>query len=196
MSASVTPVILLLICTSCDRPAIDPSQSLVGAKSLPPARELMSETIEIYLGEDKSLSHQLSYELRKDNSLTLTLSAVERGKRSLSQKFQLRSADADALRRKLWRVRPEELKGLAWMVQPADCPPPPTDTSPMLSVGFIQEGTKPGIEDDHIGVFILPYPYTCKTPGGNAARALLKEVLKALPGSRLQSQYVYHPPLP
>lgn len=109
---------------------------------------------------------------------------------------QIDSAVADSVRMKLWRLRPEELKGVAWTVQPAGCPPPPTDTSPMLSIGFIKEGPKPGVDDDRIGVFTLPYPATCSTRQGKTARDLVGEALRLLPGSGLRSQYLYHRPLP
>ena len=185
-----------LFCISCDRPAIDPSQSLVGARHLPSASDLSHERIEIHFGYDRDLSHQLSYELWPDNRWIVRISEVYPGERSAAQKFQLRPADAAAIRENLWRVRPDELKGVEWLVEPADCPPPPTDTSNMLSVVFVAEGPKAGPENDRIGIFVLPYVRTCNTPQAIAAREILADVFKSVPGANLRSQFRYNPPLP
>jgi len=189
-------VALSLLMVSCDQPAIDPSQSLVGAKSLPAATELARERVEIHFGYDTVLANQLSFELHPDDSWIVRISEAKDLQQSNSQKFQLDSKLARTVRAKLWRVRPEELKGVEWVVEPADCPPPPTDASPLLSVAFIAEGPQPGVGDDRVGIFILPRADICNTPQATAARKLLEEVLKPSPGSNLASKYQHYPPLP
>ena len=189
-------LVVLMSAAACDRPAIDPSQSLVGAKNLPPARLLKREKIALYYHYDRPLKHQLSFELSPDNSWAAVVTEVGSNYREVSrQTFSLSADRADEIRRKLWRLRPDKLRGIEYETQPADCPPPPTDTSVDLAIGFIKEGTKPGVEDDQIGVFTLPDVRTCNSPKSVAAHKVVDDVINELPFNHLRSKFRYWPPL-
>ena len=192
-------LVAALLLASCDRPAIEPSQSLVGAKKLPSARVLSREIIEINRGfGSMGTTGLLTYELRPNDALTITLTRRDRG--SLKEvtdgeeRFQLLPQVASAARQNLWRLRPATLRGIEWLSRPADCPPPPTDTFPEASVAFIAEGPKPGIEDDQIGATDVPASYTCKTPQGVQARRLIEEVLRSFPTSKVVSEFELREP--
>ena len=178
-----------LFCASCHRPAIDPSQSLVGAKTLPPARVLSRETIQISRATRSSTSGPLIYELRPDGRLSVTLMGSDLKTPISHQTFHLQSDVAARARRALWRVRPGELKGLQWINPPTDCPQPPTDTHSEVTVAFIAEGPKPGIDDDRVGVFDLPYKSICNTRQSNDARTLVQTVLQSFPASRAANEF-------
>ncbi|MFL6725338.1 MAG: hypothetical protein ACJ8FS_02345 [Sphingomicrobium sp.] len=180
---------MLLLCTSCDRPAIEPGQSLVGAKELPPAKALSHETIEINRASRSSTSGRLTYELRPDDSLIVTLASQDWKTPIGHEIFQLQPEIAEQARRALWRVRPEELKGVEWINPPPDCPPPPTDTHPEIAVAFIAEGPKPGVADDRVGIFDLPYKSICDTRQSNEARALIQGVLRSFPASKVATEF-------
>jgi hypothetical protein len=181
-----------LLIAGCDKPAIDASQSLVGAKRLPTARALQREAIQINRGFGGN-SGLLSYELRPDNRLTITLTHWDRetlkdvvdGKEA----FNLPPDIASQARRGLWRLRPQTLQGIEWVVRPADCPPPPTDTFPEAAVVFIAEGAKPGIEDDRLGVVEVPAQYTCDTRQGREARRVTQKILRSLPQSKVVARF-------
>ena len=183
-----------LFLTSCDRPAIKPGDSLVGARELPSATALSREIIQINQGfRSMGTTGLLTYELRPENKLTITLTHHDRvtlkevtdGKES----FQLTSDVASRVRRKLWRLRPETLRGIEWVTRPSDCPPPPTDTFPDASIAFIAEGPKPGIEDDRLGLTDVPSSYTCKTKQGDEARTLTQRVLQSFPASKVAAEF-------
>jgi hypothetical protein len=186
-------VAVVLLVSACDKPAIDASQSLVGAKQLPTARTLAREVIQINQGFGSPAWSLLSYELRPDNSLTITLThrdhdtfkEVTDGKES----FDLSSSVASQVRHDLWRLRPSTLQGIETLVRPADCPPPPTDTFPLAAVAFIAEGPKPGVEDDRLGVVDVPAQYTCDTRHGGEARALIEKVLRSFPRSKVAAEF-------
>jgi hypothetical protein len=193
----MAPFIMSLLCASCDSPAIGPHDSLVGAKSLPPTSELRKETIGFYYGQDQSLTRQLSYELTPEGHWDIVISDRKDNGRELSRKsFPLEAGRADSFRRKLWRLRPEKLDGVQWTHRPSDCPKPPTDTIEEISVAFIQEGPKPGVSDDKLGVFGLPHSHICNTPKSVLARRIIDEVVSSLPGANFRAQFHYWPPLP
>lgn len=184
-----------MLLASCDHPAIDPSQSLVGAKSLPTTSELNKETIELYYDRDKSLTRQLSYELKPDNSWSIVIMEPGTGREFSRRTFPQSDTRANVIRKKLWRLRPEQLDGVAADHFPADCPPQPTGTIGDLAIGFIREGSKPGVDDDQIGVFTLPEIENCRTRDSLAARRIIDDVMRSMPGAGLRSQYAYWPPL-
>lgn len=185
--------IAVLLLVGCDKPAIDSSQSLVGAKKLPSAKILSREVIQINRGFGALTSDWLSYELQPDNTLTITLTHRERvtpkdiiqGKET----FELSPSAASQVRNDLWRLRSATLQGADWAVRPADCPEPPTDAFPEVAVAFIAEGPKPGIEDDLVGVSDIPTQDTCNTKQGNEARRLLEKVLRSFPASKVAAEF-------
>lgn len=197
MHKGTLPVVCFaLFCGSCDESAIDSSQSLVGAKHLPSPRELANERIELYFGHNKDLSRQLSYEFRPDNRVIVHITDAKPSGKSDDQVFQLTPSVSAKLRAQLWRLRPGKLEGPEYLTEPADCPPPPTDTSSTVVVAFIAEGPKPGVQDDQVGVFGLPHPNVCNTTQAIAARTLLNQVMKLVPRSELRHSYGHNPPLP
>jgi hypothetical protein len=187
---SLVSTALFLI--SCDRPAIEPSQSLVGAKELPSSTTLSREIIYISRGFGWDSHDLLSYELRPDDVLTVTYDHTDRDTlKKISRKdiFHLSSNVTQRTRRMLWRVRPEQLKGIEWETKPVGCRSDRTDDFPEISVGFVAEGPKPGIEDDRLGLFVLPYPSSCSTRSAVEVRSLMHQVLQSLPPSRVAVQF-------
>ena len=188
-----------LLVSACDKPAIDPSESLVDAKELPTARVLSREVIQINQGFGSLNSTLLSYELRPDNTLTITLThrdydtqkEVTDGKET----FDISSNVASEARRDLWRLRPATLQGIESVLRPRDCPPPPTDTFPMAAIAFIAEGPKPGVEDDRLGVVDVPAQYTCHTRQGREARELIEKVLRSFPQSKVAVEFARRRPV-
>lgn len=188
------PLLAAWLLASCDGPAIDPSESLVGAKSLPSARELSRETIQINPMSSAwtADAQRLSYELRPDNSLSVTLSHWDLGGRDEvidgRETFHLSGSVASQARRLLWRVRPEPLQGIEWIIRPTGCPPPPTDTFGD-SVVFISGNPEAGTTDRKIGVFeVLPAQY-CRESSANEARLVVKQVLQLFPKSKVAAEY-------
>lgn len=177
-----------LLCGSCQRSAIKSSQSLAGATELPSAKVLSREIIQINRGFGSLHPGLLSYELRPDDTLVVTFTSHDWKTVLSKQSFRLSSKDAAVSRRMLWRVRPQELKGIAFEVRPPDCPPPPTDSPAEISVVFFAGDHQP-LEDDRIGIFWLPYADTCRTPQATEARGLLNRVLQSFPRSKVAVEY-------
>jgi len=179
--------------TACDGPAIDPSQSLVGAKQLPSADVLSREIIQISRGFGSPTSPLLTYELEPDDTLTVTLTHRDRttfaevtdGKET----FHLSSKIASGARRNLWRLRPEPLEGIEQVTRPADCPPPPTDTIAEAAVAFMPGRPKPGVAHVDLGVTEVPSAHTCATRQGVEARNVVTSVLKSFPPSTGAAEY-------
>lgn len=76
-SARFVLVIAVLLLVSCDQPAIDSSQSLVGARRLPSAKTLSREVIDIMRGSGEFTPY-IGYELHPDNLLTIELNQSDR----------------------------------------------------------------------------------------------------------------------
>src|SRR4051794_38895721 len=110
MAAWPPLLIAALLLASCEQSAIDPSQSVVGAKKLPSAKVLSREIIYITRGYGTYGPGNLSFEFRPDDELTVTLSHVDRNtfKEVIDSKetLHLSSTAAADTRRALWRVRP------------------------------------------------------------------------------------------
>ena len=192
--ARISAVAASLLCLSCHRPAIEPSQSLVAAKNLPTAEVLSRETIQINrgLGSWPSAPGSLEYELRPDGSLTVTHKKFDRDFHQITvgqQTFRLAQSAAMAARRLLWRLRPEPLQGITVEALPIGCPHPPIDAPPEFFVDFISEGPKPGIADDKLGIVFLPYADDCRTKGAAEARSLIGTVLQSFPASNAAAEY-------
>lgn len=193
-----SPVLLLIgpLLASCDRPAIDPSHSLVGARELPNSRELSRETIQINrsfgVGYGHVVnSHLLSYELRPDNSLSVThyengveKGQVERG----SETFELPRDVANNARRAMWRMRPSPLKGVEYDIRPAGCPFRLHDSSEYALL-FIKEGGETGTRNDLLGFSVVPPPESCNNSTARSARALVRQVLADFPKSKVAASF-------
>jgi hypothetical protein len=189
-----------LFLASCDRPAIDPSQSLVGAKQLPSAKILSREIIQINRGMDTVSPGPLTYELRPDDGLTITWYARDWKTVRAVENHHLSSDVAAQVRTALWRLRPEILEGIEQEIRPADCPPPPTDTSPEATVVFLPESPKPSVAHLVLGIVDIPYESTCNTRQGIEARKLVQRVLQSFPPSKIATEFEQSPkqfiPLP
>jgi hypothetical protein len=199
MAVHQTWIAAALMVSACDKPAIDPSQSLVGAKQLPTARVLSREVIQINRGFGGVTTSLLSYELRPDDALTITL--THRDHDTFKQvtdgreRIDLPAGLASQARHDLWRLRPATLQGIERVVRPADCPPPPTDTFPEAAIAFIAEGPKPRVENDRLGVVDVPAQYTCDTKQGREARELIAKVLTSFPQSKVAADFDRRRPL-
>lgn len=181
-----------MFCASCDQSAIDPSHSLVGAKSLPPARELSRETIEINRGFGQISPGFLSYQLLPDDRLLVTITDRMYPDEDVvlgEDTFQLTSEVAAEARRMLWRLRPEKLEGLEWETRPISCYPRSCHDFGDLAVAFIAEGPKPGVDDDRVGVFILPGPESCRSPAAIKARMVIEQVMQLFPPSKVPAEF-------
>ncbi|WP_308515721.1 hypothetical protein [Sphingomonas flavescens] len=186
------PLTAALLVAACDRPAIDASQSLVGAKQLPGAKTLRQEIIQLNRSYGGASSSLLSYELGPDNGLTVTVTHRDpdtwKDITDAKETSNLSTQTASQARNELWRLRPEALQGVEERVSPADCPTPPTDTFPIAAVVFIAKGTKPGI-NDRVAVVDVPAQYTCDTLQGRAARNLIEKVLQQFPHSKVAAEF-------
>src|SRR3546814_10610973 len=85
--------------------------------------------------------------------------------------------------KQLWRVRPDELKGIETDVRPSGCVRRWVHDSPEIAVGF-------SASDEMYGVFGLPRPISCDTPAANAARRMLHDVLKFFPRSKVAETFI------
>ncbi len=186
-------LIAVLLLTSCDRPAIQPGESLVGAKNLPPARVLSREIVQINTGFDGFSPGMLSYELRPDNTLEVSLTFRPKfaDKKFGPDIFHLPPKVAAQARQSLWRLRPEQLQGVAYETYPVGCSRPPSDISPDASVVFIAEGPKPGVEDDRVGIFAEPRYSTCNNPRVRDANDIIGQVLSSFPTSGVAAEYAH-----
>jgi len=183
-----------LLLASCNRSSSGAGTSLVGAKKLPPESQLSNETIEIVPASAPGAeSANLYYDLRPDNSLSVTLSHWTRQAHGEvvdgRDTFQLSPSDAFETRRLLWRLRPEELEGVGSVNQPVGCPRPPVDASPLYSVAFIAEGAKPGLKDDLIGITGIFAQQFCNTKSAADARHLVDQILQRFPKSKVAGEF-------
>ena len=120
---SVWGLAVLLALEGCDRS----SDSIVGADNLPSAAELARETIQI--NRDSSVGrqvHYLTYELKPDNSLTIThaLDGYQGDRVVGTESFQLPAERATTIRKVLTSFRPAKLQGVEYLVYPVGCKPP------------------------------------------------------------------------
>jgi len=181
-----------VLCVSCDNSAIEPSQSLVGAKELPSAEELSRETFYVSLGGGPEGGNALSYEWRPDNSLTVMHSYSDGGlKEVVKGKENLRFSPeaANQARQLFWRVRPAKLGGVEQDVRPIGCERGGPHDFGVVTVGFIREGPAEGIEDDEIGLFELPATESCKTPAAIEARRVVLRALEMFPKGRVSAEF-------
>jgi hypothetical protein len=182
-----------LLCISCKDAAIEPSQSLVGAKELPSATALARETFYITRGGGAYGGDTLSYEWRPDETLLIThtfsdgrgTGDVVRGKETLHISPEV----AAQVRQLLWRVRPAKLEGVEQDARPTGCERQGPHDFGEVTVGFVNEGDAPGIKDDQVGIFELPTAESCNTPAAVEARAVVRRALQLLPKSKVASDF-------
>lgn len=180
----------VLFFASCQRSAIDPSESLVGAKQLPSRQALSRETIEINFGFGDISPGFLSYQLRPDNKLVISLTDRNREPDSvlIEETFQLTSMTAAKARKMLWRVRPQEMQGMEWQTRPLGCELQGPHDFGQLAVVFDTEA--PGVDlDDRLGIFELPRPESCRSREAVEARKLMQEVLRTFPASKAPVEF-------
>lgn len=177
-------------CASCDRPAIDPSLSLVGAKALPTAHQLSNELIEVYR-ESFEPGPRLVYDLQPDDILIITLTDWDSDEAIIGkQSFQLSSSAAREARKSLWRLRPEQLEGMESDIRLAGCPEPGLEEFPDFTIGFLANGRRRPRTWEEIGpVGIVRIFPGCKIPRASEARTLLQKVLSEFPQSSLTAEY-------
>jgi hypothetical protein len=186
-------VTVSLLCVSCERAAIEPSQSLVGATKLPSANALSRETLYIVRDGDTWPLERLSYEWRPDDSLTVTHSVLDRKAPRPVVKgeeiLRLSPEVAAQARRLLWRVRPANLEGVEWLTRPTGCVQRGPHDFGDITVGFIAEGPKPGVEDDRVGIFDLPYPESFYNRQAVEARKVVHGALQLFPPSKVAAGF-------
>lgn len=185
-----------LLCVSCSNAAIDPSQSLVGAKELPSATALARETLFITRGGHDWGGDSLSYELRPDDSLIITHSYLDDGmpKAAVKGKEAIRISHAVAtqVRKLMWRVRPSTLEGQGLdkdEVRPIGCERRGPHDFAEVGVAFIDEADPGTTKDDRVGVFELPRLDSCSSAASNQAREIVGHALRALPPSKVAAGF-------
>jgi hypothetical protein len=188
-------VALCVAVTACSNGSpVKPPQSLVGAHQLPSENVLSREIIQINegVGSWPSAPGALEYELRPDDSLSITHTKTDRASKRLiagEETLHLSSSTASQARLMLWRLHPETLQGIQVVVRPTGCPPPPVDSAPQFFVDFISKGPRAGIADDKLGIVFVPHGEDCRTPKGAEARALVQSVLQSFPRSKVVTDF-------
>jgi hypothetical protein len=174
-------MVALLLAAGCDQSRSKAPDSLVGAKHLPPVSELSHETIQINHWGGARRDHLLTYELRPDNTLTVTHSLrAPGGDKTLGREaFGLAADAASQVRLTLSRLRPETLRGVEYVSYPVGCQPP-IDSGDEVAIAFIDEHEK-------IGIFDLPYP--CRDSKAAAARNAIAAVMQSLPTSKVAAAF-------
>lgn len=176
-----------LFCASCDRPAIEPADSLVGATNLPSGKQLSQEAIEINRGFGGGYGfgeHFLSYQLRADNMLTVVWTFRPDDDVRGRESFQLSPEAADGARQALWRVRPQEAGGMDADLRPKGCVSNSPHDLGEIAVLFTEASEK------HFRVFTMPHPGSCDSAAAKEARKVIREVLASFPHSEVAAAYV------
>lgn len=180
----ISPLLIgsVFLC-SCERSAIEPSDSLVGAKALPSSSALSQEIIQINRdggGKGYGLDF-LSYELRPDNLLAVTHIVRPNDRVRGPETFRLAPNVADQARRALWRLRPAKLEGVEYETRPIGCHKI-YDAGSEAAVVFISA-------DKRIGVVDVPYQGDCDTRSAMIARSIVREVLTSFPHSKVAAGF-------
>ena len=187
------PVLFVMpLCSACNDAATGPSESLVGTKDLPPAKALSRETLYFMRGGGAYGGDALTYVWRADDWMTVTHSFMDNSAReTIKGRETLRVAPeiAAKVRRLLWRVRPPQLQGVEQDQRPLGCKRQGPHDFGEVTIGFVNEGDKPGIEDDQVGVFSLPNPQSCDAPLAVEARKVVWGALRMLPKSKVAAGF-------
>lgn len=180
------------LCTACNDAAIGRSESLVGANDLPTVKTLSRETLYISRGGGAYGGDALTYEWRPDDLLTVTHTFSDNSARQTikgRETFRVVPETATKVRKLLWRVRPAKLEGVEQDQRPIGCKRQGPHDFGEVTVGFVSEGNKPGIEDDQVGIFSLPDPQSCDAPLAAKAREVVWDALRLLPKSRVAAGF-------
>ena len=178
----------MLACSSCDGGG-ERFESLVGAEKLPPASVLSRELIQINRGVGEGSIGLLVYELRPDGSLEVSRLDRSREKVLAAETLRLSPDVVRSARKKLLRVRPTKLEGVEWETLPSGCKRRGDHDWGRLAVAFIEEGDKPGVEDDKVWMFTLPHPGSCNNLQARKARHLIRQVMKSFPESKVAADF-------
>lgn len=180
-------IVFTFLCGSCE-PASSECDSLVGATDLPSSAERSREIIQISYGVGTPDS--LSYELRPDNSLTVSVRLMRGGKEARrEEKFQLLPQHGERTRALLSRLRPNPLLGIEYLTRPEGCKPQHVHDWGRVSVAFIAEGKSTTVQDDKVGITVVPDPESCGTPEARWARETVERVSRSFPPSRLTAAF-------
>lgn len=189
MSDTVTKFLLAVglgfSVASCTQPAAKTEDRLVAGDELPSRHVLSREKIEINrgFGGEGFGEHFLSFELASNDMLSVTYTNRAKDTVIGSEAFTLDSDVAMQARQQLWRVRPEQLKGIETDVRPLGCVKRWDHDSPEIAVGF-------AASDRDFGVFDLPRASSCNNPAAKAARQMLEDVLKSFPRSKVLESFL------
>ncbi len=181
-----------LLCSACSDAASGPSESLVGANDLPSAEALSRETLYISRGGGAYGGDALTYEWRADDLLTVTHTFSDNSAReTIKGRETLRVVPeiATRVRKLLWRVRPAKLEGVEQDQRPLGCKRRGPHDFGEVTIGFVNEGNKRGIEDDQVGIFSLPDSQSCDVPLAVEARAVVWDALRLLPKSKVAAGF-------
>jgi hypothetical protein len=184
-------IIGAFLVSACQKSAIDPSDSLVGARELPTIEALSRETVELNRhGGTQTEPALLIGELRPDNTFEfkLTRHDLRHGEMVLGKETaKLAPEDAAAVRKNLWHLRPSKLEGIDKQVLPIGCYWM-FDEPPEFTVVFIAPNRK------DIGA--TDVQASCESPAAAASRKLVGDVLNKLPKSKLADGFwTEHQPL-
>lgn len=178
-------LVAALLGSACDASGISPGRSHIAANKLASAQVLSQQTIDIEREFDGPDARRLTYELRPDDTLIVTLEALSGPKtKAETESFPLSSQVAADARSKLWHVHPEQ-QG-AGVKLPPDCLP---QSVPDITVAFISPEPSSGSGNAGRAVFSLPSQSVCKTQQAIEARDLIAGVIHSFPPSNLQDQY-------
>jgi hypothetical protein len=179
-----------LLLGACHKPSSQEFGSLVGVKKMPSGEALNHETILINLRYSPTTPRMLTYELRPDNTITITQSLSEPGgdKDISKEVLTLVPAKTARMRAYLWRLRPSKLADLSAITYPTDCHPP-IDASSELTVAFVDP-------ERNVGVFALPY--ICKNGASAEARKVARAAIAVIPRTKTAeafsaNSYLRHP---
>lgn len=179
----------MLLCVSCQSSVREP-ESLVGADEVSYSDEFVQEIIQINRGFGDGSVDFLSYELRPNNKLVVTLtiwarSSLRGADLVRDEIFDLAPETAEQVRRQLVRVRPAVLAGLdneASYVWPVGCEPQTSHDFGEAVVVFIDP-------NQAIGIFTLPSEGSCETAEAVQARRLVEQVLASFPDSEVAQHF-------
>ena len=195
MTRSSILIAASLLTVSCQRSAIGASQSLVGAKTLPSARALSREIVIINRGHWGNVGPNtpgtLAFQLNPDDSLSIEHTKSDRDWKHVlvgRETVHLSKASAQFVRQSAWRLRPAKLQGIQDEILPTGCRPLPIDSGPETVVNFIGDPPKSG-QERAIGIVLLPSSDQCNSSQANQARALVHEILRFFPASKVAAEY-------
>jgi hypothetical protein len=174
--------------TGCHRTSEEP-KTLVGATKLPSSADLHKETIIIARMGGKDAKDLLNIEVRPTNQVVAAHYGGHHKTLVAQESLKVSVQDAEAMRRMLWRLRPDD-GAPAQKTVPVGC-------HYIYDAGF--DWAVVYVPDDKPAnylAFSLPYPEYCKAPAYMEARALITAIVGALPRSSVVERFPpgrFHP---